>query len=197
MQNRTARAYAVKRQTINSRKTIEGVVHNPLGHDTNVVIKIYDPLIAMQKRKQITADQYQAAQRLQFAYETVYGQAGGSMDFDRSRGSGAAGQPPAQPYMVASETLRLAKQWLYPKDYAVVFRVCIQGIKISDCGHLFDDGREGKLEAGRALKRGLGVLSDKWGYSSMGRKNSPSYFREAESTVEDIPVVRGNSFVMS
>lgn len=186
------------RNTVSARRTIEGEVHNPFGHDTSVVVKLYDPVVAMLKRRQITSDQFQAAERLQFAYETVHGQAGGAMDFDRSRSSGVPGQMPAPPYMVASETLRLAKMWLYPRDYAVVFRVCIQGIKIADCAHLFGVGKEGRLEAGRALKRGLTQLAEKWGYSSNGRRAKSCVFRDGELTVGDEGiVVRGETFVMS
>lgn len=180
------------------RKTLEGVVHNPYGHDTNVVVKIYDPIVAMQKRGQITADQFEAAEKLRIAHDVVYGQAGNAMDFERSRGSGSPGRIPAQPYMMACETLRIAKMRLYPRDYAVVYRVCIQGIKVADCGHLFANGREGKLEAGRALKRGLSELADHWGLSNKGRKGKPSYFRDGESLAGDNPIVeRGNSFIMS
>lgn len=199
MQTRRKEAGAnAPRKSIGARRTIEGEVHNPFGHDTSVVVKIYDPLVAMMKRRQITSDQFLAGERLQLAYETVHGQAGGAMDFERSRGSGLPGQMPAPPYMVASETLRLAKMWLYPRDYAVVHRVCIQGIKIADCAHLFGEGKESKLEAGRALKRGLTQLAEKWGYSSIGRKSKPSVFRDEELTVGDAGiVVRGETFVMS
>jgi hypothetical protein len=178
-------------------KVIEGYVHNPYGNGTNVVYKIWDPLVAMQKKGQITADQYEAAQRLQFAYETVYGQAGGAMDFDRARGGGSPGAGPAQFYMVASETLRLAKTWLYPRDHAVVYRICIQGMKVADCANLFGEGKEAKLEAGRALKRGLSELARRWGYSSAIAKSKASFYREEEPVVQDIPVVRGNTFIMS
>jgi len=186
------------RKSIGARRIIEGEVHNPFGHDTSVVVKIYDPVVAMLKRRQITSDQFQAAERLQLAYETVHGQAGGAMDFERSRGSGLPGKMPAPPYMVASETLRLAKMWLYPRDYAVVHRVCIQGIKVSDCAQLFGPGKEGKLEAGRALKRGLTQLAEKWGYSSIGRRAKPSVFRDEELTVGEAGIIiRGETFVMS
>lgn len=180
-----------------SHKVIQGAVHNPYGNGTNIVCKIWDPLVAMQKKGQITADQYLAAQRIQFAYETVYGQAGGAMDFDRARGGGNPGAGPAQFYMVASESLRLAKLWLYPRDHAVVYRVCIQGLRVADCANLFGEGKEAKLEAGRSLKRGLSELARRWGYSGSNTKRKPEFFREEESRVEDIPVVRGNTFIMT
>lgn len=192
-------AYEANRiSAVRRRKTLQGSVHNPLGHDTNTVVKIYDSIVAMQKRGQITADQFEAAEKLRIAYDTVHGQAGNAMDFDRSRGGGVPGRMPAQPYMLACEVLRVAKFRLYPRDYAVVFRVCIQGIRVADCGELFGQGREGKLEAGRALKRGLSELADLWGFSNKGRKGKPSYFREEESVAGDNPIVeRGNTFIMS
>ena len=187
-----------KRKEPGQRKTLQGVVHNPLGHDTNVVVKIYDSIVAMHKRGQINAAQYEAAEKLRIAHDVVYGQAGNAMDFDRSRGGGSPGRMPAQPYMVACETLRIAKFQLFPRDYAVVYRVCIQGIRIADCGHLFKAGREGQLEAGKALRRGLSQLADHWGLSNKGRKGKPSYFRNDKSQAGDNPLVeRGNAFVMS
>lgn len=162
------------------RATTKVRVHNPYGHGIDHVEKIIDTISAMFKRRQLSELQFQAGQRLQIAYEVVYGQAGGSMDFGRTRGGSTPGQMPAEPYMLASELLRKAKQKLYPRDYAVTYRVCVQGLKIEDCGEIFGRGREGRLEAGRALRRALDELAHLW-WPVKDRVPRPSVYRSEKS----------------
>lgn len=170
------------------RRRIDPVtVHSPYGHGIDRVNRIYDQLALMFKRKQITPRQFDAGERLQIAADTVYGQAGGAMDFDRARGGSLPGQPPALPYLVASETLHQAKMRLYPRDYATVYRVCVEGAKIETCCGLFGERRNGR-EAGKALRRGLDVLADLW-WPEGERRSKASVFRSEKATVGDDAVV--------
>src|ERR1041385_330460 len=101
-------------------------VANPYGHGVDIVQRMVDTLNVMNRRRQLNERQYHAGIKYRSCYEVIYGQLGGSMDFERARGGGAPGKPPPIAYMEASETIALVKQVLYPKDYAVVHRVCVE-----------------------------------------------------------------------
>lgn len=122
-----------------------------------------DTLAAMAKRKQINERELRAGERYRDSHDRIIGQTGGSMDFDRARGGGAQGMPPGDYYLAACEVLSVAKRVLYPKDYAMVHRVCALGFKIEECANLFGgDGRSAREAAGRALRAGLSELADRW-----------------------------------
>lgn len=181
MLDRTARVDAankVERERISAvrkRRVVQVSVHSPYGHGIDRVQKVFDQLATMFKRKQLTERQFQAGERLQRANDVIYGQAGGAMDFDRARGSGVPGQPPIMPYLLASESIANAKNRLYPRDFATVWRVCIEGKKVDDCCGLFNEGPGGR-EAGRALRRGLDELADMW-WPIRAASGKASFFR--------------------
>ena len=177
---------------VRPRRRIDPVtVHSPYGHGIDRVSKVFDQLALMFKRKQLSARQFQAGERLQIAADTVYGQAGGAMDFERGRGGTVPGQPPALPYLVASETLSQAKLKLYPRDYATVYRVCVEGAKVDACAELF--GHDNR-EAGRALRRGLDELASLW-WPMNTSKPVPRFFRTEDSSVGDgAPVEPGRVY---
>lgn len=139
-------------------------VASPYGHGIDRVDRVVDTLAVMTKRRQLTEPQYHAGLRYRSCYEIIYGQLGGASDFDRARGRGLPGSPPPLTYMQASETVSLVKQVLYPRDYAVVHRVCVEGLTIEECAErLFGStDRAAREEAGRHLREGLRELAERW-----------------------------------
>ena len=122
-----------------------------------------DTLTSMARRRQITDREAAAGLRYRTAYDTIYGQMGGVMDFDRSRGGGTPGQPFGVAYLHAAEQVSDVKRWLYPQDYTMVHRVCALGHTLEDCAGLFSGSPgEARREAGRRLRAGLEQLADRW-----------------------------------
>lgn len=89
------------------------------------VHRVVDPLEVMHRAGQITERQWHVIERYRAAWEMVYGQAGGSMDFDRVRGLGVPGSPPLPGYLYAAEVLRIAREKLYPLDHKILTLVLI------------------------------------------------------------------------
>ena len=100
---------AEPRTAAEARKTAKVNVASPYSHGIDRVDRVIDTIEAMHKRKQIDGRQKQAADRLRSAYDVLGGSVGGSMDFERARGGGTPGAPPAPPSLEAAETLRLAR----------------------------------------------------------------------------------------
>lgn len=149
-------------RTASERRRTEHVRVHGAYSGIDRVDRVVDTMRAMLRRRQISPREYQAGERIQQASETIVAPTGNVMDFDRACGGSVPGQPPAMACLVAADVLDQAYKHLYPRDYAVVWRVCVQGLRIDQCGHLFAHGRSGREEAGRALRRALGELADLW-----------------------------------
>lgn len=119
----------------------------------------------LHKRKHIDSHCYHAAEKMRHAFETIYGQAGGGMNFDKAGGPGVPGQPPLPSCMAAAETLNFAKRVLYPLDHRVVFVVACEGETIENtAGIIFGNPptRSEKEQVGNRLREGLRQLADHW-----------------------------------
>lgn len=119
----------------------------------------------MFKRKQLSKTEYQAGIRIQEAFDTLTAGPGGSMDFDRVRGGSAPGSPPSPPQIDASNLLNLVQSALYNQDWAVVLRVCGQGMSIEETTeNLYGKptSRAQRDDCGRRLKEGLRQMADRW-----------------------------------
>jgi hypothetical protein len=147
-----------------SQTEIAQVAHPRLAGLTETVRRVVDTIDAMRKRKHINERQYQTAERYRTCFATLYGVMGGVGDFERSRGGGSPGSPPAPHYMLASETVSEVRKYLYPKDYAVVHRVCCLGMTIQEAAEqLYDPVTRPALEdCGRRLREGLDQMADRW-----------------------------------
>lgn len=135
------------------------------------VQRVIDTLASMLRRRQLTAREYEAADRIRTAHAKVFGSMGGAMDFERARGSSSPGGF-GESYRQAAEYLSDIKRFLYPKDYPVVYHVCCLGYSIEQTAQrlprIFErDGtgrvtRASREEAGRRLKAGLEAAADLW-----------------------------------
>jgi hypothetical protein len=83
---------------------------------------VKDNIEAMRKR--LTDRQYRAAKKYRTACYVIYGAVGGVMDFDRARGGGTPGAGLIPLYSDAAETLRQARNKLYPAHYRLVQLIC-------------------------------------------------------------------------
>lgn len=154
------------------------------------VLRTVNAIEHMRQRKHISAHQYKAAERMWLAYETIYGQTGGSMDMDRSRGGGLPGAPPLPAYIEAAETLSFAKRVLYPMDYRIISLVACLGKSIDEAAAMVCDRRlDGRLpvrsdkeEVGRRLRAGLRELADRW-FGSDGRDDERRIVGERANVV--------------
>lgn len=140
------------------------VSHPRLEGHTETVKRVIDTIDAMRKRKQISEREYQAADRYRTAFDTLGGVMGGVGDYERSRGGGTPGKPPAPTYLLAGELVSEVRKYLYPKDYAVVHRVCALGMSIEETAEQLYQPvtRSAKEDAGRRLREGLSQMADRW-----------------------------------
>lgn len=162
------------------------------------VLRTVNTIEHMRQRKQITAHSYHAAERMWQAYETIYGQTGGVMDMDRSRGGGSPGSPPLPPYLEAAETLSFAKRILYPMDYRIVTLVACMGKTIDEAAVMVwhrTPQRADKEEVGRRLRTGLRELADRW-FGSDGKDDRREIVGERADvayTVQAGTIAQGNA----
>jgi hypothetical protein len=93
---------------------------------------------------------------------------GGSMDFERARGSSGLSPTPALTFLLAAEIVSDARKRLYPKDFAVIHRVCVLGLTIEQAARqLYDDKWHGSWvvylkDVGRNFRNGLDALAEMW-----------------------------------
>jgi hypothetical protein len=145
------------------------VSHPRVEGKTEFVDRVSDTLTSMFNRKQISQLQFGAGDRYRLAYEMQFASAGGSMDFERARGStGTAPVSPALTFLLAAECTREAKTKLYPKDFAIVHRVCVIGLTIEAAARqLYHPEYDGDWppyvrNAGMRFRAGLDALADMW-----------------------------------
>lgn len=134
----------------------------------DIVERVTDTLTSMFNRKQINQLQYGAGDRYRTAVQMTSASAGGSMDFERARGSSGLSSTPALTYLLAAETVSEARKKLYPRDFAIMHRVCAVGLTVEQAAKqlydpVYDKGWTVYLEeAGRRLRAGLDEMADMW-----------------------------------
>lgn len=166
------------------------VSHPRLEGKTEFVVRVMDTLTSMFNRKQITQIQYGAGDRYRTAHDMTSASCGGSMDFERARSSrGTAPVSPALTFLLAAEVVREARHKLYPKDYAMVHRVCVVGLTIEEAARqLYDEQWDGGWpsyvrQAGWKFRNGLDTLAEMW-WPDARTKTDPK-------TGEEIRAMRG------
>lgn len=149
-----------------SPQTERGFVSHPTlqGHVESVQ-RVVDTLSGMLKRKQLGKREYQAADHYRTAFATLGGAMGGAMDFDRARGGSTPGSPPGPHMLIASDTVDQVKAMLYPKDYAVVYRVCALGMSIEETTEQLygkPSTRSQRDDCSGRLRASLEAMADRW-----------------------------------
>jgi len=165
MPTKPRRPVIVEKPSARPRTEAVNVASPTVSGATDHVQRVIDPLMAMFKRRQIGERDYMAGDRYRLAYETLYGATGGVGDYERSRGGSLPGQPPAPSYLVAADLVSEVRHFLYPKDYAVVYRICVLGLTIKEASEqLYQDRptRAQEEDCGRRLREGLSQLADRW-----------------------------------
>lgn len=148
-------------------KLVKSYVSSPtvLGARDHVE-SVIDTIEWMRSRRQLDSRQHQAAQRLRSSWDTINGSVGGVMDYDRVRGAGSPGAPPASAYMVGAEYLRQCKNKLYARDHLIALLVACLGYRIDDAAAVVfratRPSRAQKDEIGRCLRAGLTELAQLW-----------------------------------
>lgn len=188
------------------------VSHPRLEGNTEFVSRVTDTLTSMYNRKQITMMQFCAGDRYRLSHEMTSASSGGSMDFDRARGSrGTAPISPALTFLLAAECVSEARKKLYPKDFAIVHRVCVLGLSIEGAAkQLYDARFDGAWdpyvkEAGRKFRVGLENLAEMWWPDSVASEKRRTKdkktgeeirpirnIRNGKSTVTDAPAPNRN-----
>lgn len=173
------------------------VSHPRLEGHIEIVSRVVDTLEAMRRRKQLSEREYQAADHYRTCFDIIHGSVGGSLDFDRARGGSNPGSPPAPHYMLASEVVSEVKRHLYPKDYAVLHRVCALGMTIEQAtAQLYSPvGRAQKEDCGRRLREGLSQMADRWFPENRGEGNRMRSHISERATVTDVESVPHSSSV--
>jgi len=176
--NTKMRGVALKAVPPSARpKLIDIVVDSPTVPGAVEKLKrVVDTIEAMHRRKQLAEDKdkdlramnneraYRAAMRLRNAYDTVHGSIGGSMDFDRVRGGGALGAPPALHYREAADVLIDSRKALLAVQERVLQFIVCQGYSVEETAQRVRHSTEraAKEEMGRVLRSGLAALADFW-----------------------------------
>jgi hypothetical protein len=158
-----------KRDTTARPKTETAEVASPytLGK-TDRVERISDTLTTMFNRRQISQLQFGAGDRYRSAWDMTYASSGGSMDFERARGSSGLSPTPALTFLLAAETVSEARKKLYPKDHAIIHRVAVLGLTIEQAARqLYDSRWDGEWapyvrQAGWKFRNGLDALAEMW-----------------------------------
>jgi hypothetical protein len=156
-----------------SPKTEAAIVASPtVPGAVDHVQRVADTLLGLYRRKQIDDGEYQAGEKYRTAYGRLYSVLGGTMDFERARGAGKPSLGPADSYLNASEAVSKVRSGLYPKDFAIVYRVCALGMSIEEAAFNLPDQferdnsgrptRTAKEECGRRLRSGLAEMRDWW-----------------------------------
>lgn len=133
---------------------------------TQTVERVIDLLTQMYNRKDISQVQFAAGDRYRTAFEMTSGSAGGAGDFNRVRGNGGPGSI-TEVYVEAARFVSDAK-WkiLYPRDYAVLHRVCVEGKTLDRAAQELSAGDSGlKLDrqlVGYMFKSALSQLAAAW-----------------------------------
>jgi hypothetical protein len=153
--------------TLARPKTEAAVVASPtVPGKTQEVDRVVDLLTQMYNRRDISQIQFAAGDRYRTSFEMLSASAGGAGDFDRVRG---AGNPSgmAETYVSAARSVSDAKlRILYPRDYAVLHRVCVEGKTLErvakdlssfDLGTKFD-----RQTIGYMFKSALSQLAAAW-----------------------------------
>jgi hypothetical protein len=153
--------------TLARPKTEAAVVASPtVPGKTQEVDRVVDLLTQMYNRRDISQIQFAAGDRYRTSFEMLSASAGGAGDFDRVRG---AGNPSgmAETYVAAAKAVSDARlRLLYPRDHAVLHRVCVEGktlertaqeISASDSGIKLD-----RQLVGYMLKAALSQLAAAW-----------------------------------
>ncbi|WLB14810.1 hypothetical protein QIH87_50230 (plasmid) [Bradyrhizobium elkanii] len=154
--------------TARSRTETAEVSHPRVAGKTEFVERVVDTLTTMFNRRQISQLQYGAGDRYRTAHDMTSASSGGSMDFDRVRGGSGVSPTPALSFLMAAETVREARHFLYPRDFAIVHRVCAQGFTIEQAARQLYDERFDVpwaaylSDAGRRFRTGLDELADRW-----------------------------------
>ncbi len=135
---------------------------------TDYVARVMDTLTSMYNRRQITQLQYGAGDKYRSAFEMTSASSGGSMDFERARGSSGLSPTPALTFLLAAEITSEAKKKLYPIDFAMVHRICVVGLSVEQAARqLYDERFDGDWppyvrRAGTRFREGLDQLADMW-----------------------------------
>lgn len=138
--------------------------------------RVVDTIEGMYRRKQLGSSKdgdlrqmeneraYRAATRLRNAHDVVYGSIGGQMDFDRVRGGGVPGAPPALHYREAADVLTDARKALLAVQDRVVMLVVCEGYTIEDAAKRIRQSTERAVreEIGVILRSALAALAEAW-----------------------------------
>jgi hypothetical protein len=155
--------------------------HPTLAGVSEPVTRVADTILGMFKRKQLDEGEYMAGDKYRTAHQRLYSTMGGVMDFDRARGGGNSSLGPGDTYLVAAEIDSSVRKILYPKHFAIVYRVCALGMSIEEAAFNLPDQyerdstdrptRAAKEECGRRLRAGLSELADRWFPKNAGTGN--------------------------
>lgn len=135
------------------------------------VMRVFDTLHVMLKRKQLTQRQHRAGEMFRSAFDALECTVGRSMDFDRVRSQGMPGARPAQQYAEAADTLHQARCKLTNGvEYLVIDMVCGKGYSLEQtareiCGADPKTNRPLRKDhekIGYVFKIALSKLADLW-----------------------------------
>lgn len=129
-------------------------------------------------KNKLDRQQVEAADTYRTAFETLQSPLGGSMDFDRVRGSAGCKSPP-EAAAIATETLKQARHVLGIQGTIIVEQIVCHGQTTEVCARLVCSYSDGEKVAardvnyvGRVLREGLTQLGLKWHPSSSRRSRT-------------------------
>lgn len=183
-----------KTVTLARAKTEKTDVASPtVPNQTEYVDRVIDLLAQMFGRGDISQIQFAAGDRYRTSFETLSASAGGAGDFDRVRGAGVPDGLGIS-YVRAARSVSDARlKILYPRDYAVLHRVCVEGktfeqvardLSSSDLGVSFY-----RKEISYMFKSALSQLAAAWWPDKVPKIDQPTldHLGEDDEEGEDKP----------
>ena len=156
--------------------TVAAVVASPwLPGKTDRVQRVLDSVLQLRRSGQISAAQYDAAERYRTAYEAVRAGMGGVMDPDRVGGGSSSGKIPQAAELAAADILSDASLALSRVGGTVIVEMVVgQGWTIADVTRsLFSEQptEANRKHVGAFLRLSLTTLADRW-FSMASRPSS-------------------------
>jgi hypothetical protein len=137
-------------------------------------------------KNKLDQQQVLAADTYRSAFETLHSSLGGSMDFNRVRGSGRGGGH-SEAAADASLTMQAARNRVGVRAIVIIEQVVCHGRTAEECAKLIYSYTDGETVAardinfvGRSLREALSELGELW-YPTSSRSQRSRTFRPAES----------------
>lgn len=180
---RHAKARPRKKMRVAAKTRVEQVA-SPWNNGFDRVTRVIDTIGAMKKRRQISEQEYEAAARFRWAFESCHGGIKSALNDSTVATTEPSWKAPSDHMMKAAEIIKEARNLLGVTDYQILQMVAGQGMTVEEtAGHLYGRVATGKPKpddmrlVGARLRGSLSVLAIKW-FGPVKRPRTRTYVSE-------------------